>query len=111
MDTMAYVEKPKTLKEQVDQIWMVLIGSNGDGIAAITKENRKDIQEIKMKTQRFVDTRFDTCPTKIWLENMWDDRKKSRERKIDVRLVVYGLIVGLIASAPTWMMLFRSTGG
>lgn len=108
---MAHVEKPSTLKEQVDQIWMVLIGSNGDGIVAITKENHKDIQEIKMTTQHFTDTRFDTCPTKLWLENMWGDRKKSRERKVDVRLVIYGLIVGLIASAPTWMMLFQGIGG
>lgn len=103
---MAYVDKPKTLKEQVDQIWMVLIGFNGDGIAAITKENHRDIQEIKMTTQHFQDTRFDTCPTKIWLDTMLDERNRSRERKVDVRLVIYGLVVGLIASVPTWLMVF-----
>ena len=107
---MGHVEKPKTQKEQIDQMWMVLIGSNGDGIAAITKKNHEDIQQIKMHTQRFEDTRLETCPTKAWLEKMWEDRKKSRERSVDVRLVIYGLIVGLIASAPGFLMALGGGG-
>ncbi|MCF7947676.1 MAG: hypothetical protein K9M94_03655, partial [Spirochaetia bacterium] len=57
--------------------------------------------QIKMHTQRFEDTRFNTCPTKAWLEDMWDYRKTQRNRKIDVRLVVYGLFVGLISTIPS----------
>lgn len=108
---MGHVEKPKTQKEQIDQMWMVLIGSNGDGIAAITKKNNQDIQEVKGTMQRFEDTRFTTCPTKLWLEEMWSERKKEKERQVDVKLVVYGLIVGLVASLPSVIAILQAGGG
>jgi len=52
---MGRVEKPKTQKEQIDQMWMVLIGSNGDGIVEITKQNHRDIQELKSSIQHLQD--------------------------------------------------------
>jgi hypothetical protein len=101
---MGQIEKPKTQKEQIDQMWMVLIGYNGDGIATITKKNHEDIQQIKMHIQRFEDTRLETCPTKTLVNDMWEGQKKSRKRSVDVRLVIYGLIVGLVAAVPGFLM-------
>jgi hypothetical protein len=108
---MGRVEKPKTQKEQIDQMWMVLIGSNGDGIVEITKQNHRDIQELKSSIQHSQDSRFSTCPTKIWLEEMWSKSKQAKERKVDVQLVIYGLIVGLVASLPSVIAILQAGGG
>jgi hypothetical protein len=100
---MAQIEKPRTQKEQTDQLWMIIIGSNGEGLAEQVKETRKDVHELKTSMQRFYDTRFSTCPTVQWLQEKEEEEKKEKKDKIDKRLVVYGLVVGAVAAAPSWL--------
>ena len=59
---MGALEKPATQKEMLYQVWYAVIGSNGDGIASITRKNREDIEEIKESTNTFLRTREATCP-------------------------------------------------
>lgn len=40
---MAPIPMPKTQKEAVAQIWQVLIGDNGDGVAAIAKRTKEHL--------------------------------------------------------------------
>jgi len=114
---MAPVKKPDTQKEQVDQLWWTILGNNGDGLVVIVKELRsdlhalrKELDQYRIQHQRFHDTRFDTCPTAQWLKKKEQEQEKKeaeeeqkRSEKIDKRLVAYGLIVGVIAAAPSWL--------
>jgi len=46
---MAVIPKPATQREMIDQIWFVLIGSNGDGVVTKVRAISKDIDDIKSK--------------------------------------------------------------
>lgn len=59
---MSGLKRPETQKEMLYQVWFAVIGSNGDGIASITRKNREDIEEIKESTNTFLRTREATCP-------------------------------------------------
>jgi hypothetical protein len=39
------MEKPKTQKGMIDQLWFVVIGSNGDGLVVLLKEALKKLTE------------------------------------------------------------------
>jgi predicted Holliday junction resolvase-like endonuclease len=111
------VEKPQTQKEQIDQLWWTILGNNGDGLIVIVKGLREElhalrdtVDEYRREQQRFDDTRFQTCPTKEWLEEQREERRRKSRRKIDVRLVIYGLVVGLIASVPSFLMVLGIGG-
>ena len=54
--------KPKTQKEQIDQLWMKVIGTNGDGIMLDIKEIKENVSELKDKFIDFLISREKTCP-------------------------------------------------
>lgn len=41
------MDQPKTQREMIQQLWFVVLGSNGDGLAAQVKAMRTDIAELK----------------------------------------------------------------
>ena len=45
---MGTVPRPSTQKEMVEQLWFAVIGSNGDGLASITKQTRIDVAELRL---------------------------------------------------------------
>jgi len=56
------MEKPKTQKEQIDQLWMLIIGSNGDGLKNDLREIKSCMNDIKDNFNQFQINREETCP-------------------------------------------------
>ena len=54
--------KPKTQKEQIDQLWMVVIGTNGDGLKFDIQYIKEKIEDIKKTFTNFLLNREETCP-------------------------------------------------
>jgi hypothetical protein len=69
------------------QLWFAVIGSNGDGIASITKRNSREIEELKESLQEFIAGREATCPV-----------VSRRKKNFEHHAVVVGMVCGFLGS-------------
>ena len=75
------MQKPKTQREMIDQLWYAVIGTNSDGISDQLKELRKAFTGFMM-------TRAKTCPV----------RKAHMTRG-----QIITVVVALAAQIPPWI--------
>ena len=92
---MGTIEKPKTQREMIDQLWFAVVGSNGDGIAAVTRRNSRDIQEIKEKLPT-----FQTHDEAVMEE---ETNERRRIRKHDVIQWAVMALIALLVGVPAWL--------
>lgn len=90
---MSKVPKPATQREMIEQLWYAVIGSNGDGIAAVTRKNSEDIGDIKQV--------LPTLQTKAeWIAGCVDtvrDKRSTKFRKTDIAIAIMMLIVTTVS--------------
>ena len=75
------MQKPKTQREMIDQLWYAVIGTNSDGIADQLKKLREDFTDFML-------TRAETCPV-----------RKARMTRGQIITVA----VALAAQIPPWI--------
>lgn len=92
---MARIDPPETQKEQVRQLWDTVIGTNGEGIAEVTKQNREDIQKIKQALPGLL------------TRDQYDEFSKHSGR---MSLGIIGLAITLLVGLPSWIALILSLG-
>lgn len=81
------MEKPKTLKEMVEQLWYAHYG-NGLGM-------NSRLSNIEKSFNGFKDNREKTCPI-----------RRQNDFSFKLKSLFYPLIIGVIASIPGWIALF-----
>jgi hypothetical protein len=81
------------VKERVDEMHGVVYRN---GLSKAVKDNARGIVEVNKKLDNYVFNREATCPIKIAME----ERAKERKGRFDTRLIVYGLIIGIISTLP-----------
>jgi len=74
----------------------------GNGLIQAVKEQAGDIKQLNERVTDIVLNRELTCPVKIAM----DERNRKRGDTFDRRLVVYGLIIGLMSMLPEVVRLF-----
>ena len=82
------VEKPKTQREMVEQLWHCILGTNGEGMAEQNKKQTVKLNNLEDKVSDFISTRWQTCPV-----------RRSRAEKIGgwaTRIATISAIVTLI---------------
>ena len=91
-------EKPKTMKEAVDQLWSTLIDTNGDGFITWIRKQLSSFEErdriFNEKFDRFLENRAKTCPTREIIDSVFDADDKMWRRQNDRRR--------LLLSASGW---------
>ena len=58
------VEKPKTQREMLEQLWYCIIGTNGEGMAEQHKEQTARLGNLETKVANHIATRWQTCPVR-----------------------------------------------
>lgn len=96
---MSTIEKPKTQREMIDQLWFAVVGSNGDGIAAVTRRNSRDIQEIK-EILPTLQTRADACEDDEKIEKK-NERRRVRQSDVIQWAIMAG--VAILVGIPAWL--------
>jgi len=95
------IERPESEEEMMKQLWYAVVGSNGDGIAMVTRRNSQDIQEIKEAIPKL--------QTKHNCAAIIDDRVSAqRKRKLRVSdIIQWGLtiLVMLAVGVPAWIQI------
>lgn len=90
---MSKIPKPATQREMIEQLWYAVLGSNGDGIAAVTRRNSEDIGEIRQV--------LPTLQTKAeWVAGCVDTVRETRStkfRKTDIAIAVMMLVVTTVS--------------
>lgn len=72
--------KPRTMKEQVDQLWYAIIGTNGEGLLG--------------RFDKFIDTRSETCPMNI-RESVVERNRALKREQLRNRIMVGSLFVAV----------------
>jgi len=93
------IPRPPTQKEMINQIWFVLIGSNGDGVVTKVRAISKDMDDIKSK-----------LPTLLPREehDTKEDRRKMSRREI-ASLAIAG--ISTVAAVGATIVAILALGG
>jgi len=104
------MEKPKTLREMVFQLWLVVLGSNGDGLIKMMQNMRDDLDVIKEAAPNLWTRKDEEAAQKVYANNR-KERSSQQEasadrRKISIRdwvmisvnvAMMVGMIIALVA--------------
>jgi hypothetical protein len=88
---MGEIKKPKTMKEQIDQIWWIIIGYNGGGLVS-------KVDAINSRFDDYIETRAATCPLNVY-EKAEEHKAAIKRDKKRTRVQTMALIVALMATA------------
>lgn len=86
------------VKGQVDEMHGVVYRN---GLVQSVKGQQAELQAINDKLNSFLLTRLESCPYK----GAVDERNRKRGETFDRRLVIYGLIIGVLSSLPGFVMI------
>lgn len=96
---MSNVSKPTTQKAMVEQLWFAIVGSNGEGIASVTRRNERHIFEIKEQLPQLLprDEYEEAQQKRADADEAWK-RYREQKRMNRITLVVAGVTVPLLAA-------------
>ena len=98
MEQEQIIEVLLDVKGQVDEMHGVVYRN---GLVQSVKGQQVELQAINDKLNSFLLTRIDSCPYKAVV----DERNKKRGESFDRRLVIYGLVIGLVSSLPGFALI------
>lgn len=112
------MEKPKTQRAMVEQLWFVVIGSNGDGLVALIKQALAQMTDHAKRIGKIEDL-LPALWTKEQHEKMHDeyckeDEEKQKQaeehgerRKMSRREFVNYIVTGILSLAAVLVLVFK----
>lgn len=85
------IEKPRTQKEMLYQLWYAVIGSNGDGINSRIRRLEESSIEMRDVLTKHIAARGDTCPQSGEIKEL--KNKLERNERMFVKTFVVGVAV------------------